>query len=95
MLHGNVYTWGRPDFSMSKNNLAIDSRPKMINCKVKFRSVAVGYNHCLLIDEFSKLWTIGDNNHGQLGLGDYKKRMIPTLANYYQNKRVIDVACGN
>lgn len=76
MLHGNAYTWGRPDFAHSQTNLPIDSRPKILNSKVKFRSVAVGYNHCLLIDEFSKLWTIGDNKSGQLGLGDYKKRMV-------------------
>lgn len=32
---------------------------------------------------------------GALGLGDGKKRFVPTLMVFFEDKRVIDVSCGD
>lgn len=37
-----------------------------------------GY-HCLIIDLDNNIWSMGYNNHGELGLGDNNDRNIPTL----------------
>jgi len=39
--------------------------------------VAAGIKHSLVIDEFGNLWAWGDNEHGQLGDGDYSGKFIP------------------
>lgn len=78
MLHGGVHTWGRPDYTRVKfDDLKQFSRPMSIPSRVKFRSVSMGYNHCFLIDDSSKLWGFGDNEMGSLGMGDWKKRLAP------------------
>ena len=38
-------------------------------------------------------WGIGDK--GCLGYGDGRNRLVPTPMSFFENKRVIDVACGN
>lgn len=43
------------------------------------RSVFCGGNHSILIDTESNAFTFGDNDNGQLGLGDKKDRKSPTL----------------
>lgn len=43
--------------------------------RVKFRSLSMGFNHCLLIDDAAKVWGFGDNEMGSLGMGDWKKRL--------------------
>ena len=55
----------------------------------------MGYNHCFLVDDAQKLWGFGDNEMGSLGMGDWKKRLTPQINEFYQDKRVIDVACGD
>ena len=57
--------------------------------------VSVGLEHCLLIDQKGHLWALGANSTGNLACGDTKKKMIPSKVQPFQNKRVIDVACGD
>ena len=55
----------------------------------------MGISHCMLIDEFYKAWSFGENKCGNLGTGDNKTRLNAIKLKFFLNKRVIDVACGD
>lgn len=58
------------------------------------RKVSVGASHvCALLDDGTvKCW--GDNQSGQLGLGDNLQRSLPPLATVALKAPAVDVACG-
>ena len=37
------------------------------------KSISASYEHSLIIDINNKVWSFGNNNYGQLGLGDHGK----------------------
>ena len=41
------------------------------------------------------MWCWGEGDKGCLGYGDGRKRLMPTPMSFFENKRVIDVACGD
>lgn len=47
------------------------------NIKAKF--VAVGISHSIIIDLENNVWCLGDNQNGQLGLGQLEYAAVPTL----------------
>jgi len=55
----------------------------------------VGYDHYLMVDRTDMLWVTGENQHGCLGTGDNRKRLMPQILPDFDNKRIIDVACGD
>nr|XP_033807302.1 serine/threonine-protein kinase Nek9 isoform X1 [Geotrypetes seraphini] len=62
----------------------------------KIRSIAPGRTHTAAIDERGRLLTFGSNKCGQLGIGDYKKRLgINLLGGPLGGKQVTRVACGD
>jgi len=44
-------------------------------------SCARGYEHSLFLDEFGNAWACGNNQYGQLGLGDNNQRTTPERIN--------------
>ena len=45
---------------------------------------------------YGYLLTFGSNKYGQLGVGDYKKRLtVVKVGGELTGKQVINVACGN
>ena len=46
-----------------------------------WKSVKVGYQYTILIKEDNSLWSVGYNNHGQLGLGDTDMHIYVTEVN--------------
>uniref|UniRef100_A0A8D0HE58 non-specific serine/threonine protein kinase n=1 Tax=Sphenodon punctatus TaxID=8508 RepID=A0A8D0HE58_SPHPU len=62
----------------------------------KIRTIAPGKTHTAAIDERGRLLTFGSNKCGQLGVGNYKKRMgINLLGGPLGGKQVIRVSCGD
>uniref|UniRef100_A0A6I8NYX2 Serine/threonine-protein kinase Nek9 n=1 Tax=Ornithorhynchus anatinus TaxID=9258 RepID=A0A6I8NYX2_ORNAN len=62
----------------------------------KIRTIAPGKTHTAAIDERGRLLTFGSNKCGQLGVGDYKKRLgINLLGGPLGGKQVIRVSCGD
>nr|XP_020031209.1 serine/threonine-protein kinase Nek9 isoform X2 [Castor canadensis] len=62
----------------------------------KVRTVAPGKTHTAAIDERGRLLTFGCNKCGQLGVGNYKKRLgINLLGGPLGGKQVIRVSCGD
>lgn len=56
---------------------------KYFGCRIT--DLDVGLNHIIFLDEFGKIWSIGKNSYGQLGLGDYESRYKPTLISKLSN----------
>ncbi|XP_029454267.1 serine/threonine-protein kinase Nek9 isoform X2 [Rhinatrema bivittatum] len=62
----------------------------------KIRSISPGKTHTAAIDERGRLLTFGSNKCGQLGIGDYKKRLgINLLGGPLGGKQVTRVSCGD
>ncbi|XP_023559496.1 serine/threonine-protein kinase Nek9 [Octodon degus] len=62
----------------------------------KIRAIAPGKTHTAAIDERGRLLTFGCNKCGQLGVGNYKKRLgINLLGGPLGGKQVIRVSCGD
>ena len=88
---GNVYKAG---FGV-KNGFNIISFFK--NKKIKIKYVASGALHTLFIDTNHRLFTFGNNEHGQLGFGDNKDRNDEPIENIYFSQRNINIkqiVCG-
>lgn len=54
--------------------------------------LSVGAMHSLLIDDEGVVWTMGSNSKGQLCLGDFEDRMIPTKVP--MSGRIVSAAIG-
>ncbi|XP_078516046.1 serine/threonine-protein kinase Nek9 isoform X1 [Lissotriton helveticus] len=62
----------------------------------KIRTIAPGKNHTAALDERGRLLTFGSNKCGQLGVGNYKKRLgINLLGGPLAGKQVTHVSCGD
>uniref|UniRef100_A0A8C2UPS5 non-specific serine/threonine protein kinase n=1 Tax=Chinchilla lanigera TaxID=34839 RepID=A0A8C2UPS5_CHILA len=62
----------------------------------KISTIAPGKTHTAAIDERGRLLTFGCNKCGQLGVGNYKKRLgINLLGGPLGGKQVIRVSCGD
>jgi alpha-tubulin suppressor-like RCC1 family protein len=66
---------------------------------VKIVGVGCGFAHTVLLSEDGKIWTFGDNERCQLGLGDNKDRHVPTEIQrgelgLHKDVRIIGVSCG-
>jgi alpha-tubulin suppressor-like RCC1 family protein len=46
----------------------------------------------MVIDLDNDIWTMGNNDYGQLGLGDTHNRLIPTKI---PNIKTLSVSCGD
>jgi alpha-tubulin suppressor-like RCC1 family protein len=46
------------------------------------------------LTEQQKLLSCGDNERGQLGVGDNENRDKPVVVDFFDNHKVISVACG-
>ena len=55
-----------------------------------------GRNFVLCLTSDNKLYSWGKNNHGQLGIGQLNKYKIfkPQLIEYFNNKTIVQVCCG-
>ena len=92
-IGGEVWTFGNNnDVQLGlgdKINRNIPTRIQNIKAKAKY--VACGGGHTIIIDKEENVWAFGDNEHGQLGLGNEINRKIPTKI---PNIKAKSVACG-
>jgi alpha-tubulin suppressor-like RCC1 family protein len=78
-----VWSWGEGlagQLGLNKRDYSnIPTRLTMTDFHSELRSVAAGGDSSGALAENGLLWTWGENGGGQLGLGDRKNRLIPTL----------------
>lgn len=87
-LEGSLYIWGTGVFGEYL------SAKKIENIGGKIKDVCIGSSFGLLLDEYGKIWTWGENTSGELGVGDYEPRTEPFYLSKLQSKTVTAIACG-
>ena len=63
------------------------------NERISFITCGQSHSICLTENNLSYVW--GDNQYGELGLGDKSLRNIPTLFSLPNNERISFITCGN
>ena len=86
--YGELYLWGTGVFG------EFLTPQLMSGISGRVMDVAVGGSFGAAVDNQNGLWTWGSNTNGELGLGDYDQRLIPSMVTTLQGKRVRMVACG-
>jgi alpha-tubulin suppressor-like RCC1 family protein len=95
MQSGTVYSWGKGEHEKSKKDEHKEfSTPYTILEQKQIMHLSFGTSHALLMDRMSCVYAWGEGSKGCLGFGDGKKRFSPTPLSFFDNKRVIDVSCG-
>jgi E3 ubiquitin-protein ligase HERC2 len=95
---GIIYTWGKGDYYRLGHGTDTHVRkPQPIESlkDVKVIHVAVGALHCVAVTDQGKVFSWGDNDHGQLGTGSTNVSKKPTPISVLDNFRISRVACGS
>ena len=88
----DILIWGSGEFGQVQTPIKICPSDG-----VKFSNLSLGKGRDSFgtaIDADGFLYSWGDNQTGQLGLGDFSARKIPTKVNQLRKKRVNLVQCG-
>jgi alpha-tubulin suppressor-like RCC1 family protein len=81
---GELYSWGQNEhfqLGLGKTNFSIRS-PELVQNIISPHKIFAGYYNSFVIDKQGKLYSWGNNEYGNLGLGDYgddNKRSTPTI----------------
>ena len=81
----------------ASNNKTLNTSPiELYVPEAKFSTIECGKDFCLLLTNSGVLYSFGNNNFGQLGLGDKEKRTYPTAVKFFldMKKRVEQISCG-
>ena len=84
---GDLFLWGSGPFGELLT-------PQQVELPVRVMEVAVGGTFAVALDVNHSVWTWGSNTSGELGLGDYDQRTVPSLVAVLQGKQVRTLACG-
>lgn len=84
---GDLFIWGSGPFGELLT-------PQQVELPVRVMEVAVGGTFAAALDVNHSVWTWGSNTSGELGLGDYDQRTVPSLVTTLQGKQVRTLACG-
>jgi len=84
---GELYLWG--PFSFGESVF-----PQKIIIKNRIKNVSLGSKFGICIDSVGSLYGWGDNENGELGLGDYDQRNNINQIITLQNKTIKDFSCG-
>jgi len=64
------------------------------NLGINITQVNSGGNHIIFIASNGKVYSVGLNSNGNLGVGDTTDRYIPVEITYFTNKNITQIACG-
>eukprot|EP00118_Oscarella_pearsei_P022140 m.252836 g.252836 ORF g.252836 m.252836 type:complete len:3992 (+) comp40356_c1_seq2:177-12152(+) len=95
---GVVYTWGKGDYHRLGHNSDSHIRsPRIVSGlkDIKIVHAAVGALHCLAVSDQGKVYSWGDNDHGQQGSGHAQVNKKPTVVSTLEGFKVARVACGS
>lgn len=86
---GEVYAWGCGEQGQLGRRILerhkmlalkpVNVTPRLGRSRVKVQAIACGSYHSLLLDHEHRVWSMGLNNYGQLGLGDHEDRLTAEL----------------
>ena len=88
---------------ISKEETKVYTHPKFFSLNIRIKSISCGEEYTALLTRYSVLslldegflYTMGNNLHGQLGLGESSiYNAEPRLVESLMNKKIVAVACG-
>ncbi len=94
---GDVYVWGPNDHGQLGLGDETQRRSAIkvpFPADVKISAVDFGGAHMLALATDGRVFSCGNNQNGQLGLGDEKPRLKPTLIEALKDVKIIQVAAG-
>ena len=92
---GTLYSWGKGEHDKPHFDDYMElSKPFPYIEDKSLVYVCCGASHVMAIDQNGRLFGWGEGEQGCLGLGDGKKRYSVCPISFFENKRCIDVACG-
>ncbi|CAI2385454.1 unnamed protein product [Moneuplotes crassus] len=98
-MQGIAYTWGRSTYGQLGQGAVINQRiPSLLAQpleRVEISEISCGWQHTLAVTVSGYLYSWGLNMNGQLGLGDFKDRNIPTLVEKSLSSPVDKVSAGH
>eukprot|EP01130_Rhizamoeba_saxonica_P019014 TRINITY_DN9735_c0_g1_i1.p1 TRINITY_DN9735_c0_g1~~TRINITY_DN9735_c0_g1_i1.p1 ORF type:complete len:419 (-),score=133.24 TRINITY_DN9735_c0_g1_i1:54-1310(-) len=105
-IHGEVYAWGLNNYGQlghggtrtkarpSKIKGFADMLPEVEEDSHPVNDVSCGFNHSVVLDREGNVFTFGNNEYGQLGLGHNDEVVGPQKVDFFDGKNVISVASG-
>ncbi|GMH87521.1 hypothetical protein TL16_g10880, partial [Triparma laevis f. inornata] len=104
-VEGKLYGWGRNEAGQLGNGeTKTVTTPTLVETNAKnwsnrkIVSVAVGKSHSVVLDDLGEGWSVGKNEHGQLGIGSQTDANVLTWKQmkFQDNKvsKLMKVACG-
>ncbi|CAI2384300.1 unnamed protein product [Moneuplotes crassus] len=98
-MEGIAYTWGSSSSGQLGQGEVINQRvPSLLALplkKIKISGISCGWQHTLAVTASGYLYSWGQNINGQLGLGDFKDRNVPTLVEKSLSNPVDKVSAGH
>lgn len=71
--NGEIYTWGRNNYGqmgIGRKSFRPTPIPTKVGMKNNWANISSGYHYCLAVNTNGELYSWGQNNYGQLGLGN-------------------------
>lgn len=93
---GTLFSWGKGEHEKPKFDDFIEYAtpfPMIEDKNIVY--VSVGASHVMALDQNGRLYGWGEGDQGCLGFGDGKKRLSVCPISFFENKKVVDVACGD
>ena len=93
---GTIYSWGKGEHEKPKfDDYKEYSTPFPMLEDKHISYVSCGVSHVMCLDQNGRLYGWGDGKGGCLGLGDSKNRLSVCPISFFEDKRCIDVSCGD
>ena len=101
LRNGNLLSWGEanPTLGRRHNDSNDTLKPGLLKFKKKIVDISCGRDHCIAKSEEFKVYTWGNNSHGQLGLCSFpmnagSSKEEPTEINTFSNQKVRQIKAG-
>jgi len=89
---GEAFIWGTGVFG---EFLEPNSLSELYKLNEEIKEISIGGSFGAAISKSGQVYTWGANSSGELGVGDYNPRNIPTLVKSLQGKIVTQISCGS
>lgn len=90
---GNILKWPNKQYNCKYSPMMVKSNDDWI----KFENISCGIDYAIAVTTNGLLFSYGENEKGQLGQGDYKRREIFTLIESFKDigEKTVEVSCGH
>lgn len=81
---GEIFTWGRNNYGQmgtGRKSFSATTVPTKVGDKNNWLNISSGYYYCLAVNTNGELYSWGQNNYGQLGLGNDQLQESPRKVN--------------